>query len=82
MHYTRDCLKPCDNANIAQESRQNKKFEIMMDLGNSSVNEECVMVCMDIHCEDGDKDVIVYGDQGDSTEEHNKAKYSKLLKTK
>ena len=39
------------------------------------------MMCTDIHCEDGDKDVIVYRDQGVSTEEYNKAMYGKLMKT-
>ena len=47
----------------------------MMDLDNSSVNEECMMMWMDIHCEGGDKGVIMYGDQGVSTEEHDKAMY-------
>ena len=36
----------------------------MIDLDNSSVNEECAMMCTDIHCEDGDKDIIMYRDQG------------------
>ena len=39
------------------------------------------MVCMDIHCEDGDEDIIMYGDQLVSTEEHNKAMYGELTKT-
>ena len=53
----------------------------MMDLDNSSVNKECAMMCMDVHCEDGDEDIIVYRDQGVSTEEHDKAMYGKLMKT-
>ena len=36
-HYASDCPKAHDNANIAQESEQNKKLEHMMDLENSSV---------------------------------------------
>ena len=36
---------------------------------------------MDIHCEDGDENIIMYGDQGVSTEEHHKATYGKLMKT-
>ena len=80
-HYACDCLKPCDNANIAQESEQNNKLENMMDLDNSSVSKECVMMCMDVHCEDGDEDLIVYGDQGVSTEEHDKTMYGKVMKT-
>ena len=39
------------------------------------------MMCMDVHCEDGDEDVIVYRDSGVSTEEHDKAMYGKLMKT-
>ena len=38
------------------------------------------MMCMDVHYEDGDEDMIMYGDQGVSTEEHNKAMYSKLTR--
>ena len=53
----------------------------MMDLDNSSVSEECVMMCMDVHQEDGDKDIIMCGDQGVSTEEHDKATYGELAKT-
>ena len=51
-HYACDCPKPHDNANIAQENEQNKEFANMMNLDNTSVSEECVMVCMDIHYED------------------------------
>ena len=39
------------------------------------------MMCTDVHCEDGDEDLIVYGDQGVSTEEHDKTTYGKLVKT-
>ena len=39
------------------------------------------MMCMEVHYEDGDEDLIVYRDQGVSTEEHNKAMYGKLTKT-
>ena len=78
-HYAHDCLKPHDNANIAQESEQNQKLENMMDLDNSSVSKECAMVCTEVHYED--EDLIVYGDQGVSTEEHDEATYGKLTKT-
>ena len=80
-HYAHDCLKPHDNANIAQENEQNMKFKNLLDLDNSSVNEECAMMCTDIHSEDGDEDIIVYGDQGVSTEEHDETMYSELMKT-
>ena len=52
----------------------------MLDLDNSNVNEEFAMMCMDVHCEDGDEDIIMYGDQGVSTEEHDKATYSEISK--
>ena len=39
------------------------------------------MMCMEVQNEDGDKDLIVYGEQGVSTEEHDKATYGKLTKT-
>ena len=54
----------------------------MLDLDNTSVSEECVVVCMDIHYEDWDEDIIVYSDQGVSTEEHTKAMYRELTKLK
>ena len=79
-HYACDCPKPCDNANIAKENEQNKGFENMMDLDNSSVNKECAVLCMDIYYEDGDNDIIMYRTQGVSTEEHGKATYGKLTK--
>ena len=80
-HYVHDCPKPHDNANIAQESEQNKKLENMLDLDNSSVSEEHAMMCTDVQYEDGDEDLIVCGDQGVSIEEHNKATYGVLTKT-
>ena len=80
-HYVCDCLQPCDNANIAQESEQNKKLKNMLDLDNSSIGEECAMICMVVQYEDGDEDLIVYRDQGVSTKEHDKAMYGKLMKT-
>ena len=79
--YACDCLKPHDNANIAQESEQNKKVENVLDLDHSSVSKECAIMCMEVQYEDGDEDLIVYGDQGVSTEEHDKAMYVKLMKT-
>ena len=39
------------------------------------------MMCTDIHCEDGDEDIIMYRNQEVSTEERNKATYGKLMKT-
>ena len=31
------------------------------------------MMCTEVQYEDGDEDLVVYGDQGVSTEEHDKA---------
>ena len=30
-HFARNCLKPCENANIARESEKNRKFGKLMD---------------------------------------------------
>ena len=39
-----------------------------MDLGDSSVCEECAMICTDMYSNDECEDMIVYGDQGISSE--------------
>ena len=80
-HFARDYLKPCDNANIAQESEQNSKSESMLDLDNISVREECAMVCTESQYEDASEDEVVYGDQGINTEEYKKAIYGNLMQT-
>ena len=80
-HFARDCLKACDNANIAQESEQNGKSESMLDLDNLSVREECAMVCAEPQYEDASEDEVVYGDQGINTEEYKKAIYGNLMQT-
>ena len=80
-HFARDCLKARDNANIAQESEQKRKSESMLDLDSTSVSEECAMVCTELQYEDASKDEVVYGDQGISTEEYEKATYDDLMKT-
>ena len=80
VYYAHDCPKPCENTNITQESEQNKKVKNMLDLDNSCVSKECAMMCMEVQYEDGDKDLIVYRDQGVSTEEHDKVTYGKLTK--
>ena len=80
-HFARDCLKGRDNANIAQESEQKGKMETMLDLDNTSVCEECAMVCTEIQYEDADEDQIVYGNQGINTEEYEKTTYGNLMKT-
>ena len=39
------------------------------------------MMCTEVQDEDVDEDLVVYRDQGVSTEEYNKATYGKLMKT-
>ena len=80
-HFAHDCLKACNNANIAQESEQNNKMEYMLDLDSTSVCKECVMMCTELQYEDADKDLVVYGDQGINPEEYEKAMYGNLTKT-
>ena len=80
-HFSSDCPKACDNANIAQESEQKGKSESMLDLDSTSVSEECAMVCTELQYEDASEDEVVYSDQEISTEEYEKATYGDLTKT-
>ena len=79
-HFAHDCPKTRDNANIGQESEQKGKLETMLDLDDTSVCIECVMVCTELQYEDSDEDQIVYGDQGTNAEEHEKATYVDFTK--
>ena len=80
-HFAWDCPKARDNANIARESEQKGKSASMLDLDSTSVSEECAMVCMELQYEDASEDEVVYGDQGISMEEYEKATYDNLTKT-
>ena len=80
-HFAHDCRNAHDNANIARESEQKSKLESMLDLGSTSVCEECVIVCTELQYEDADEDQVVYGDQGINTEEYEKATYGDFMKT-
>ena len=53
----------------------------MVDLDSTSVSEECAMVCTELQYKDASEDKVVYGDQGFSTEEYEKATYGNLTKT-
>ena len=53
----------------------------MLDLDSTSVCEECAMMCTELQYEDGDEDLVVYGDQETNTEEYEKATYGDLTKT-
>ena len=47
----------------------------MLDLEGNSGCEEWVMVCTDIYSQDRDEDIIVYRDQGVSTEKYEDQTY-------
>ena len=78
-HFACDCLKACDNANIARESEQKGKLESMLDLDSTIVSEECVVVCTELQYEDASEDQVVYSDQGISAEEYEKAMYGDFM---
>ena len=80
-HFAPNCPKPGENANIARESEQNRKFSELMDFGDSSVCEECAMICTDVYSDEEYKDLIVYGVQGISTKTYDEETYGDLLKT-
>ena len=80
-HFARNCLKPRKNANIAQESEQNRNFGELMDFGDSSVCKECAMICTDVYSDEEYENLIVYGDQGISTKTYDEETYGDLLKT-
>ena len=80
-HFARHCPKPRENTNIAQESEQNRKFGELMDFGDSSVCEECAMICTDVYSDEEYEDLIVYGDQRISTKTYDEEMYGDLLKT-
>ena len=80
-HFAHDCPKACDIANIAWESEQMGTLESMLDLDSTSVSEECAMVCTELQYEDVSEDQVVYGDQGISTDEYEKATYGDFTKT-
>ena len=73
--------KPRKNTNIARENEQNRKLTEMMDLGDNSVCEECVMICMDIYSDNEDKEIVVYGDQGMSSRKYKEDMYGELMNT-
>ena len=52
-----------------------------MDFANSSVCEECAMICTDLYSDEEYEDLIVYGDQGISTKTYDEEMYGDLLKT-
>ena len=53
----------------------------MMDLGDSSVCEECAMICTDICSDNKDEDIVVYRDQGISLTKYKEDMYGELMNT-
>ena len=80
-HFARDCPKPHENANIAQENEQNRKVAILMDLGDNSVCEECAMICTDAYSDEEYEEMVVYGDQGITSRKFDKKTYGELMNT-
>ena len=80
-HFARNCPKPRENANLARENERNCNFAKLMDLGNSSVCEECTMICTEVYSNDENEDMIVYRDQGISSEKHDEDTYGDLMDT-
>ena len=80
-HFARNCPKPRENANLARENEQNNNFGNWMDLGDNSVCEECAMICTDVYSTDESEGMIVYGDQGISSENYDEETYGDLLNT-
>ena len=74
-HFARDCQKPRENTNIAQESEQNRKFGELMDFGDNSVCGESAMMCTDVYSDEEYEDLIVYRDQGISTQTYDEETY-------
>ena len=80
-HFAQDCPKPHKNANIARENEQNRKLTELMDLGNSSVCEECTMICTDIYSDEEYEEMVVYGDQGVTSRKFDEDTYGELMNT-
>ena len=80
-HFPRNCPKPRENGNLARENEQNSKFAELMDLGDSSVCKECAMICTDVYSDEEYEDMIVYGDQGITSEKHDEDTYGDLMNT-
>ena len=80
-HFARNCSKPCENANFARENERNSYFAKLMDLGDSSLCKKCAMICTDMYSNDEYEDMIVYGDQGITSEKHDEDTYGDLMET-
>ena len=52
-----------------------------MDLGNSSVCEECAMICTDIYSDKEYEEMVVYKDQGITSRKFDEDTYGELMNT-
>ena len=80
-HFAWDCPKPRKNTNIAQDNELNRNLTELMDLGDSSVCEECAMICTDVYSDEEYKEMVVYGDQGITSRKFDEDMYGKLMNT-
>ena len=80
-HFARNCPKTRENANLARENEQNCKFAKLMDMGDSSICKECAMICTDVYSDEEYEDIVVYGDQGITTEKYDEDTYGDLMNT-
>ena len=60
---------------------KNGKLAEMMDLGNSSVCEECAMICTDIYSDKEYEEMVVYRDQGITSRKFDEDTYGELMNT-
>ena len=80
-HFAWDCPKPRKNTNNAQENEQNRKVAKLMDLGDNSVCEECAMICTDAYSDEEYEEMVVYGDQGNTSKLFYEDMYWDLMNT-
>ena len=80
-HFAQDCPKPRKNANIARENEQNRKLTELMDLGDNSVCKECAMICTDAYSDEEYEEIVVYRDQGITSNFFDKDMYGDLMNT-
>ena len=52
-----------------------------MDFGDSSVCEECAMICTDVYSDEEYDEMVVYGDQGITSEKYDEEMYGDILNT-
>ena len=80
-HFAWNCLKPRENANLARENEQNCKFAKLRDFGNNNICEECAMIYTDGYSDEEHEHMVVYGNQGITTEKYDEDTYGDLMDT-